>query len=250
MAPATYLYRMPNPFFRFKQFTVQQDRCAMKVCTDACLFGAWTAHIAATATDNIQDVLDIGAGTGLLSLMLAQALPETQFHSIEIDPAAAAQARENIEASPWHTRLVFTEADIRQWNHGKQYDLIISNPPFFERDLKSPNAQRNLALHEQSLSLQELLTVADAQLTPEGRLAILLPFHRKEQCIQLASENGLYPQQICDVRQTDKHGYFRTMLLFVKQPSVTTLMKNITIKEGEYYSEAFTALLKEYYLYL
>src|SRR5450631_3963277 len=117
---------MPNPYFQFKHFTIRQDRCAMKVCTDACLFGAWLpAKVPATAR-----VLDIGSGTGLLMLMLAQK-NGGDIHGIELDPDAFGQLGENIAGSPWAKRLQIFEGDVRQYVSQEKYDLIITNPPFF-----------------------------------------------------------------------------------------------------------------------
>src|SRR5437763_249939 len=137
---------MPNDFFRFKQFTIQQQYCAMKVCTDACLFGAWTVSTITNEKLPAGYVLDIGAGTGLLSLMLVQQLKNSIIHAIEIDGAAAKQAGENFVASPWGEQLNIFNTAIQSFSPTQRYDFITTNPPFFQDDLASPNAQRNIAL--------------------------------------------------------------------------------------------------------
>ncbi|MEO8711563.1 MAG: methyltransferase, partial [Parafilimonas sp.] len=168
---------MPNDYFRFKQFIITQDKCAMKVCTDACLFGAWAAHNPQLEASNI---LDIGTGTGLLSLIYAQKNMHASIDAIEIDEAAVQQARENFEASIWKERLHVYNTSIQQFatSSNKKYDVIICNPPFYENDLKSENKQRNLALHSDALTLEELISDVDLLLGDDGSFFVLLPFHR------------------------------------------------------------------------
>lgn len=234
---------MSNAYFSFKQFIIQQDRCAMKVCTDACLFGAWVGRKITEGRG-----LDIGAGTGLLSLMLVQQTA-LQIDAIEMDKEAAEQALENFEASPWKERLLLIEGDARLVHLGRKYDLIISNPPFFNNDLKSDNTQRNLALHSKELSFSELMAVIKQHLAPGGKFAVLLPYHRKNEFEKIALREEFAPEEIVLVRQTPAHAYFRVMFLFSTVP-VSTNQSVITIREGEQYSAAFTDLLKAYYLKL
>ena len=220
----------------------------MKVCTDACLFGAWIAEQVRSTKVEVRSVLDIGAGTGLLSLLLAQ---KTLVHvdAIEMDEAAAAQAADNFEDSPWKERLQVIEGDARNVHLGKKYDLIISNPPFFENDLKSANSQRNLALHSEQLGLTDLIDVIKKHLSETGQFAVLLPYHRKDEFEQLADNAGFFPVEIISVKQTPKHDYFRVMFLFsaIKGFVIKT---EIIIREGEEYTSGFTALLSDYYLKL
>src|SRR5437868_5022622 len=144
---------MPNNYFQFKQFIIQQDNCAMKVCTDACLFGAYIANELQSIPVNT--ILDIGAGTGLLSLMLAQKTTAV-IDAVEIDNAAFEQAKENIAASPWKEKINTYHADISTFKTGKRYEHIISNPPFFEDDLRSNDEKKNFAKHDSSLTLENL----------------------------------------------------------------------------------------------
>lgn len=220
----------------------------MKVCTDACLFGAWISKIVGRWQMKDGRVLDIGTGTGLLSLMLAQQTG-LQIDAIEMDTDAAAQAFENFEASVWKERLQVIEGDAKLVHLGRKYDLIISNPPFFDNDLKSVDALRNLALHSRELSLSELLIVIKKHLADDGKFAVLLPWHRKEEFEKMSLGEGFYLEETVAVKQTSKHPFFRVMFLFSATP-VTATQQTITIREGDQYSAAFTGLLKEYYLKL
>lgn len=239
---------MSNSYFQFKQFTIHQDKCAMKVCTDACLFGAWIGDKVRSTKYEVRNVLDIGTGTGLLSLMLVQQ-SSAQIDAIEMDEAAAEQAGDNFEASPWKERLQVIKGDARMVHLGKKYELIISNPPFFENDLKSEDAKRNLALHSEQLSLQELLFIIKSHLAVHGKFAMLLPYHRKNVFIQLAKNEGFFLEESISVKQTPKHTYFRTMLLF-SAVEVALVEKEIIIREGDSYTNEFIDLLKDYYLKL
>jgi tRNA1Val (adenine37-N6)-methyltransferase len=235
-----------NNYFRFKQFTVYQDRCAMKVCTDACLFGAWVhEHIQHTP---VTHALDIGCGTGLLSLMLAQQTGML-IDAVEIDKDAYEQARENIKGSPWNSRLQVHHGDIRSVALDTKFGLIISNPPFFENNLKSPDAKRNLALHSEQLALHELISIAGSLLETGGTLALLLPFHRRQACIETAGQHRLFLKREALVRQTEQHDFFRVMLCFssVETDPVSGV---ITIQQQGAYSAEFVSLLKPYYLHL
>ena len=239
---------MSNTYFQCKQFTIHQDRCAMKVCTDACLFGAWMAEKVDGDKMAVGRILDIGAGTGLLSLMLAQKTTAL-IDAIEMDEHAAEQAAENFEASPWKERLQVIRGDARLVHLGRKYGLIISNPPFFENDLKSGDAKRNLALHSAALSLEELFPVIKTNLATDGQFAVLIPYHRKNEFAELAIAGGFYLSEEVLVKQTPDHDYFRVMQLFTT--TVTTpLHTSITIRNGVEHTQQFTDLLKDYYLKL
>lgn len=238
---------MPNNYFRFKQFTVHQDKCAMKVCTDACLFGAWVTHHSPLITHT---VLDIGTGTGLLSLMLAQKSPDIIIDAVEVDKAAAEQAKENFEASPWKERLHVHNTLIQKFPDSliNKYDLIISNPPFYESDLKSDNARRNLALHSSELKLYELISIADSLLNDDGSFFLLLPYYRTKD-MEALIEGKFFVQEKVLVKQTEKHGWLRGMW-WLKRSEVVMDQSEIVITEDKRYSNKFTSLLKDYYLYL
>ena len=136
---------MPNPFFRFKQFTVYHDRCAMKVGTDGVLLGAWTN------LSQSRRILDIGTGTGLIALMMAQRVPEVPITAIDIDAEAVNQANENFSASPWNNRLEAVLQDVCTYTEKNSFDTIVSNPPYFINSLKCPDNQRTTARHTDTL---------------------------------------------------------------------------------------------------
>lgn len=239
---------MPNDYFQFKQFRIQQQKAAMKVCTDACLFGAWvTSKTQENKYDKDSRALDIGTGTGLLALMLAQQF-EGHIDAIDIDADAATQATENAEASNWRNRISVHHAAINTWPQ-THYNLLLSNPPFFEQDLRSQDQQRNLALHDTGLTLETLWEHVIRCIHPDGLFAVLLPYHRLADCLAMAAKNDFSLHEQVSVHQTDKHGPFRVMLLFGREKKVpvegTMLIKNESV-----YTPAFTALLQDYYLYL
>lgn len=238
---------MPNSFFQFKQFTIHQERCAMKVTTDACLFGAIVAN--EIKGINNSSILDIGSGTGLLSLMIAQQNNAT-IDAIEIDEAAYLQAKENFTASPSIEKLNAVHIDALHFIPNKKYDVIISNPPFFENDLRSDNEKKNAAKHDTTLTLDNLLSIANEHLTTNGIFAVLLPYHRVEGFIEAAITAGLHLTKKILAKQTPTHNYFRGILFFSRN-KMEVQQETIIIKdEQNNYTPAFTELLKEYYLHL
>ncbi len=249
---------MSNSFFQFKQFTIHLDHCAMKVCTDACIFGAIVAsdspyyihHPDPNHRHRGINLLDIGTGTGLLSLMYAQNDPYARIDAIEIDERAAMQAKENFNASPWKKNLHIFNEDILHFNPKRKYDLIISNPPFFEGDLRSTDENKNNAKHDSSLSLQQLLEVIDRHLSPGCCFGVLLPYHRVAYFEKLAAEFNFYCTQKILIRQTPKHDPFRGILFFSKNKTELR-STGMLIKESDgNYSNEFVELLKDYYLNL
>ncbi len=239
---------MSNTYFQFKQFTVHQDQCAMKVCTDACLFGAWMANWVNRSGIVFDHILDIGTGTGLLSLMLAQQC-NARIDAVEIDEAAALQAAENFEASPWTQKCQVINGDIRNLHLGRKYPLIISNPPFFQDDLKSGDRLRNLALHSQELDLGELLNSISKNLDSPGKFAVLLPFNREKPFLEKTLQLGYYPEEVVRVKQTPEHTFFRSMML-MSSSQTESKVSTLIIQDNSMYTADFTALLKGYYLKL
>ena len=237
---------MPNSYFQFKQFTIHQDQCAMKVCTDACILGAWFADKGLPESK----VLDIGAGSGLLTLMLAQKV-DAQFDAIEKDAPSFKQMKENIEQSKWKDTINAFMGDAITYVFPQLYDFIICNPPFYENDLKSGDTKKNLAKHDTGLTLECLIQVIDQNLAANGSFGILLPFHRTAPFEQLAFDKGFHLHEKLLVRQTPGHNFFRSILHFTRNNIHTGQTGELIIKQKDgNYSSAFTTLLKDYYLYL
>lgn len=221
----------------------------MKVTTDGCLFGAWSAGLVRSQNSEVRSVLDIGAGTGLLSLMLAQQR-EAEIDAIEIDKAAAEQARENVQHSPFADRITVFNADVLDFSFSKKYDVIISNPPFYENELKSDRTDKNIAHHNEGLLLNDLLQVIKRNLNPDGRFLLLLPYKRKDEAEKIIANAQLSIIHTTFVRQSVHHDYFRMMICgghFAANP----VIDGISIcKEDNRYTDEFVELLKDYYLFL
>lgn len=221
----------------------------MKVCTDSCLFGAWVASMHHSDAE-VKYALDIGAGTGLLSLMLAQVM-KAEFHAVELDADSAKQASENIQASKWANRIQVHQEDIRAHQPAQQYDLVISNPPFYENDLHSPDTRITRARHDSSISLAVLLEECRRLIAGDGKLYLLLPAGRVNDIERLAAETGWYINHFCEVRQTARHQPFRVMLGLSGKDSGTIHKEEIIIRTAsQEYSSRFSELLKPYYLKL
>ena len=240
---------MPNSYFQFKHFIVHQEHAALKVSTDSCLFGAWVAKYVQSSMQHVNSILDIGAGTGLLMLMLAQKC-KAEIEGIEIDEPSFQRATENIERSVWKDRLHLFNGDAKQFEFKKNYNFIISNPPFYEGSLKSDASNRNISMHDQGLTLTNLLQVVDANLVADGSFAVLLPYYRADDFIYKAAERNLHLAIRMNVKQSVTHSFFRAMLLF-KRNKTEIIIEELAIKDqSSLYTHPFIQLLKDYYLYL
>lgn len=223
----------------------------MKVTTDACLFGAWLAKDAAESGRKIKKALDIGAGTGLLTLLFAQKNEEVLIDAVEIEENAALQGRENLEASPWKNRIEIVHADIKTLTSSHKYDVIFSNPPFYENELESPDAIKNMAHHSGGLSLDELLEAIATLLEAGSIFYLLLPYKRNSEIELLLKNHSLHIHEKVLVSQSTEHSPFRIMLKGsnIETSGVRTVEFSIC-EEKQLYTKAFTDLLKPYYLKL
>lgn len=234
---------MPNPYFQFKQFTIRHDKCAMKVGTDGVLLGAWTP------IQSVKRVLDVGTGTGLISLQLAQRIPDAQITSVEIDPAAAAQAEENVCSAPWSERIKVVCCDFRDYHPEERFDLIVSNPPYFVDALKCPDNQRCTARHTSDLNYELLLGHSAHLLTGQGTISIIVPSEVENMVIGTAWKNKLYPYR--RLRVFTKLGKpCRRVLLAFSHRDVPCAEDNLCIEGEEHgqYTPEYISLTKDFYL--
>lgn len=232
--------------FQFKQFSVLQDKTAMKVGTDGVLLGAW-----APINHNPFSVLDIGAGTGIIALMLAQRTNAEQIDALEIDEDAYEEAVENFENSPWGDRLFCFHAGLDEFieEPEDEYDLIVSNPPFYAEDYKSENEQRDLARFQDAMPFEELVEAADLLLSENGILAIILPFKEEEKFIALAKESELYPVKITRVKGTPTAVVKRSLLAFSRNETPQPEVDELTIEiDRHVYTPQYIDLTKDFYL--
>ena len=237
---------MSKPF-RFKHFSVEQDRCAMKIGTDAVLLGAW-AELDAQPTS----ILDIGAGTGVLALMLAQRSSAELIDALEIDDAAYEQCVSNFENSDWGDRLFCYHAALDEFTEEieEHYDLIISNPPFYTEAFKSGNEKRNTARFEDAMPFNELLKSVSKLLSKSGHFNVVIPYSEQSSFIELAKNVGLYPYRILNVRGQKSSPLKRSLLDFTPQKqAVKTTELTIEI-ERHHYTKEYSALTKDFYLKL
>lgn len=220
----------------------------MRVTTDASLFGAWVAD-KLSQQKNIFRLLDIGTGTGLLSLMIAQK-NQADIQALEIDPSAVQQARENIALAQMNTRITVIHSAMQDHHSAQPYDHIICNPPFFKGSLKSPEPQKNLSKHEINLPIETLAQYIFENLHPTGTASVLLPASRQDEASAVFTKAGLFVAEQVQVHQTGAHGAFRNMYWLQKTKTLPVHSRIILKDESEKYSEAFKKLLKDYYLNL
>lgn len=231
---------MSSNSFRFQQFEVFHDRCGMKVGTDGVLLGAWVQTLEA------RRILDVGAGSGLIALILAQH-SEAEIIGIEFDAAAAGQAAENARNSPWSERIHIVKEDFRTYQEDL-FDLIVSNPPFFQNALQAPVPIRNQARHDVTLSYEELISKASTLLTPEGRLAVIIPSATQQEFENLCWSSKLYLKRCCEVSTIQGQAPKRVLLEFSRyrvETERTTLAVGV---KGNARSDAYSALTSDLYL--
>lgn len=214
----------------------------MKVGTDSVLLGAWTPAGAPSR------ILDIGAGTGLLSLMMAQRFPSAQIWAIECNDEAAKECQANVALSPW-PHIVVVTADIRQWETPEKYDLIISNPPFFSEKTLSPDRVRALSRSNEHLPFSDLLHCVARLLSPMGLFSVVIPYKKETYFVEIAHHIGLYPTRILHVQGTPESATKRSLLVFSFQKTTTPLIETLVIEKGRHqYTQEYQELTKNFYL--
>ena len=230
-----------NTHFSFKKFTIHQDKTAMKVTTDACILGAYTD------VHHAKRILDIGTGTGLLTLMSAQRT-EAEIEGIEIDEVSYNQAVENVNESIFQDKIKIHHTDIQSFEPRNRYDLIVSNPPFFQNHLKAETQARNNALHTDTLSFEDLLNSVIRLLSPNGTFVVLLPAYQSLVLEEMAKELGLFTNKKLNIHHREGSKILRIITTFgftkTEIKEETLLIKNL----DESYSIDFQELMKDYYL--
>lgn len=231
--------------FQFKEFTVNQNRCAMKIGTDSVLLGAWTS-----IENHPNSVLDIGAGTGVLALMLAQKSHSELIDAIEIDADAYEQCVENFEQSPWADRLFCYHASLEEFvaEIEEPYDLIISNPPFYSETYKSENEQRDLARFNDAMPFRHLIESVSKLLSKEGVFSVIIPFSEEKDLIVLASKEQLFPQRLLRVKGTPTSEIKRSLIEFSFQENEIHPQEIVIETARHQYTEAYIKLTRDFYL--
>ncbi len=231
--------------FQFKQFTIHQDKCAMKVGTDGVLLGAWTPldHYS-------KSILDIGAGTGIISLMLAQRSDASSIDALEIDEDAYEQCVDNFENSSWNDRLFCYHASLEEFTEEIEdhYDLIVSNPPFYAADYKSDDVQRDLARFSDALPFDHLLECVSKLLSEDGLFSVIIPFKEQEAFIELAKNFDLFPKSILQVKGTPISEIKRSLIAFSCNTCDVKTNELIIETSRHQYTKDYINLTKDFYL--
>ena len=233
---------MGSPYFRFKQFTVWHDRCAMKVGTDGVLLGAWAGpgRPWGMSGGSPQTILDIGTGSGLVALMLAQRFPEAQVTGIDSDAEAAAQARENFTGSPWPQRLRAAHISLQEFCRGtaataaaRRFDLIVSNPPFYDTTLTNPDPLRTAARHTGGLTHEELLLLSAGLLSDTGVFSLIVPSESEKSILRLADRSRLHLHRLTRVYSKPSSRPRRILATFGRQQLPQPLEDSLTLTDTD-----------------
>lgn len=234
--------------FQFKQFTVNQDRCAMKIGTDGVLLGAW-----AKIDNQPFNILDIGSGTGVISLMLAQRSEAPTVDALEIDPDAHEQSVENFENSPWGDRLFcyhaeFTEFVAEMYEEEETYDVIVSNPPFYTEEVSSGDTKRDQARMTSSLPFEDLIEGTSLILSEKGIFNLIVPYKEETTVINLANQFDLYPFEITRVKGSPNADIKRSLIAFSFEKKDINFSELVIETERHQYTDAYRNLAKDFYL--
>jgi tRNA1Val (adenine37-N6)-methyltransferase len=229
--------------FRFKQFTINDDRSAMKVGTDGVLLGSWAD------VDGDSSILDVGTGTGIIAIMAAQRSAEAQIVALDINGDAVAEARDNADASPWGRRIVTQCVDVAEYEATGKFDHIISNPPFFTESLQSPDRARSAARHASSLPFETLVSVAESLLCENGKLSVILPVESGAMFRSVAFER-LWLSRLTEVVSCQGDDPKRVMMEFRRsaRPIMPRCDRMPIHDVGGAYSQQYRELTSEFYL--
>lgn len=236
---------MPESPFRFKQFNVAQGKSAMKVGTDGVLLGAWVR-----IPDEVDSVLDIGTGTGLIALQIAQRCDSEIIDALEIESGAFEQAVENFENSPWSDRLFCYHASLQEFalEMDEGYDLIVCNPPYFNNSYQAKGEKRNLARQTEQLDFETLLKCTSRLLNPEGTCAFIIPMDQEEIFTAAGKKNSLYPNRITRVKGSPSSPVKRSLIQFQREKASPDLSELIVETSRHVYTQKYVDLVKDFYL--
>jgi tRNA1Val (adenine37-N6)-methyltransferase len=237
---------MANNFFLFKQFTIFHDKCAMKVGTDGVLLGAWVnAGIAGR-------ILDVGTGTGLIAIMMAQRCSAAVIDAVEIDEKASLQAGENVAACPWRERIMVVHDSFQHFaqNAVARYDVVVCNPPFFRNALRSPIALRSVARHDTNLSYESLLFYTAKILANEGRLAVIIPAFELIRLTEQAFLQGLFVSKILRIKPLPEKPDTRCLVELLQDRYAQCAESSLTIRNNDLitYTVEYKSLTGDFYL--
>ena len=236
---------MANDHFRFKQFTIYHDRCAMKVGTDGVLLGAWCD------VDGAQTVMDVGTGSGLIAIMIAQRNHNCVVDAVEIDRPSFLQASENAAGCRWSKRINMHHISFNDFHkkHSNSYDLIVSNPPWFQNSLTNPDPVRSRARHSHSLSMEDLIAGVKKLLAPSGRYCMIMPVTEAEIFIEKSTAGGLHCRTITSVHPNPGKPAKRYLLEFKKEPGqIQRASLILELEKRHEYSDQFKNLTGDFYL--
>ncbi|MGY6648240.1 tRNA1(Val) (adenine(37)-N6)-methyltransferase [Wenyingzhuangia sp. IMCC45574] len=228
--------------FRFKQFSIQQEKSAMKVGTDGVLLGAWTP------VDTAKTILDVGTGTGVIALMLAQRNTVAKLHGVEIEQEAYKEARLNFKNSPWADRISIANASYIAFEGEHKYDLIVSNPPYYTDTFKDKDSERTLARHVGVLNFNSLLEKTSELLADNGACSFVVPFKEEVNFLALAKSKGLYPKKITRVKGRENVPFKRSLLYLVKESCTLKETELVIEIDRHVYTKEYIALTKSFYL--
>lgn len=238
---------MGNSYFQFKQFRIDQSNCAMKISTDAVVLGAYSGSKVP------QTILDIGTGTGVIALMLAQRYTEAKIVALEIDEQACLQAAENARSSPWSHQVTVIESALQNYNDcGERFDLIVSNPPYFPNHLLSEDVRRNHALHQGTLTFNELLVGVKKLLVEDGEFWVILPARQMSEFELIAIGEGFVVFKKIVIKDSFHKPVLRMIQAFKRNNQIDRAFEaaELVIKDNDgKYSEAYRSLLKDFMLH-
>ncbi len=237
---------MNDSSFHFKQFIVRQDKCAMKVGTDAVLLGSWVSR---HELNSVKTILDIGTGTGIIAMMLAQK-SEAKIDAIDIDDNAVMQAKDNVNASIWKDKISIHKISLQDYSKeaDQKFDLIISNPPYFDETFKPAEEGRNKARHTDNLSFEDLADGVRILLSEHGKFYVILPLTEGTIFIEKMRVEGLFLNEIMRVKSRKEKPEKRLMMQFSFHKTEVITTELFIHEDDNAYSEAYIEMTKDYYL--